>query len=126
MKTKLLGLMSFILLLMGCSVVRYHPIVMDAVAPDPNNYSTMDTLSAKIDIEDDANCSVMDFLESKGKDYDAVIGLRVEEIVKTRELFTLVFNTDISCSYKAIGVKYKTRDGSDSVKVEAPRDSVSN
>lgn len=106
MKTKLLGLMSFILLLMGCTSVTYRPVVMDAVAPDPAYYSVMVPLEQQEGADENSNCSVSSFLFSKAGIYDAIIGLRVEEREEKTQFLSFVISRQVTCSYRAVGVKY--------------------
>ncbi len=115
MKKILLALAMFAMYLTGCSVTTHQLVVAHDHEINPDFYSEITPISAT----EDGACAITEFYDSNLKNYDNIVDIQAEQTRTTMGFSVLVISDEITCDYRAFGVKYK--DGSKIQKSEGKK-----
>ena len=116
MKKILLALAMFAMYLTGCSVTTHQLVVAHDHEINPDFYSEITPISAT----EDGACAITEFYDSNLKNYDNIVDIQAEQTRTTMGFSVLVISDEITCDYRAFGVKYK--DGSKIQKSEGKKE----
>ena len=106
MNKNVIALCITALMLVGCTKVIHHPIVVQEGIFVPSDYASYQEISYSSKPENE-NCGIMEFIDYRGGSFDEVIGIRAEETTTSLILGPLVLKTETVCKYRGYGVVFK-------------------
>lgn len=115
MKKALLLLAMFAMFLTGCTVTSHQLVVAHDHEINPDFYSEITPIAAT----EDGRCAITEFYDANLKDFDNIVDIQAEQTRTTMGISVLVISDEITCDYRAFGVKYK--DGSKIKKSEGKK-----